>query len=318
MIEYLMFRKERLSVADLRGHTPWDTFLSSYNESERVKAVFDVVPAGRKSWLVADEYGYEDRELPQGQPSIRLGGGSEADAIVNGIAALGQDFEGIRLCVDITGFMRPHILFLVKYLARLGVEAFDVVYSEPVMYKSKEATQFALGEPHEVRQVAGFEGGHVTDVSNDLLLIGAGYDDVLVSRVVGQKESARVVFLYGLPSLSADMYQQSVMRMSRPADAVQGRLFRGDGVAFASANDPFVTAAVMSDLCRDARIRDAVKNIYLCPVGTKPQTLGFALAFLNEFEETPTSIIFPFSRSYAKETSTGVGRVWVYHIELGR
>ena len=316
MIEYLMYRKERCSVQDLSSRQPWDVFVSAYNDSDRVRQLFDATPAIRKRWLMASEYGYEESDAPVGAEIAWLSEVDEAAAIVDGFESLNVDWQTVKLCVDITGFMRPHILFLTKYLARRGVAKFDVVYSEPVKYKSKEKTRFALDDPFEVRQVSGFEGTHVTNVSGDLLVIGAGYDDPLVSRVAGNKEAARIVFLYGLPSLSADMYQESIMRMSQPLDAVEGRLFRGDGIAFASANDPFVTAGVLSGLCGDARSKHGVTNIYLSPLGTKPQTLGFALAYLKEFEGTPSSILFPFSKTYARETSTGIGRIWTYHIEL--
>ncbi len=316
MIEYLMCRKERCTVEELRVRQPWDVFVSAYNDSDRVRQLFDAAPARRKRWLMAHEYGYLESDAPLGPETVWLSDGGEATAIVEGFDSLDVNLRAVRLCVDITGFMRPHILFLTKYLAHRGVTDFDAVYSEPVRYKSKEATRFALGDPFEVLQVSGFEGTHVTNVSSDLLIIGAGYDDSLVSQVAGHKEGARVVFLYGFPSLSADMYQQSVMRMSQPLDAVEGRLFLGDGIAFASANDPFVTAGVLSQLCQDARRKHGVTNIYLSPLGTKPQTLGFALAYLKEFEGTESSILFPFSRAYARETSTGIGRVWTYHIEL--
>lgn len=301
---------------DLRGREPWDIFVSAYNDSDRVRTLFDAAPAQRKRWLMAAEYGYLESEAPVGSETIWLSGGDEAAAIFEGFDSIDTDWLAVRLCVDITGLMRPHILFLTKYLANKGVKEFDALYSEPVRYKSKEATRFALGDPFEVRQVSGFEGNHLTNVSSDLLIIGAGYDDPLVSQVAGHKEGARVVLLYGFPSLSADMYQQSVIRMSQPLDAVGGRLFLGDGVAFASANDPFVTAGVVSDLCSEARRKHGVTNVYLSPLGTKPQTLGFAIAFLKDLEGTASSILFPFSKAYARETSTGIGRVWTYHVEL--
>jgi hypothetical protein len=316
MIEYLKFRRERFELSRLGNCPQWDVLISAYNNSDRVRRVFEAAPARSKYWFMANEYRYERREAPTGSPVVWLPEGNESDAIVQGLTQTGVDFAKERLCVDITGFMRPHILFLTKYLSRVGVWRFDVIYSEPVQYTKKEATQFSIGDPYEVRQVSGFEGIHSTDVSTDLLVIGAGYDDQLVARVAGHKERSRVVFLYGFPSLSADMYQQSVLRMSKPIDAVEGRLLGGDGAAFASANDPFVTAAVLCEVCDEAKRRDNVTNLYLTPLGTKPQTLGFGIAYLRHFEGTPASIVFPFSHEYARETSTGIGRVWTYQVEL--
>jgi hypothetical protein len=89
-----------------------------------------------------------------------------------------------------------------------------------------------------------------------------------------------------------------------------------DRVFFALANDPFVVATELSDKLHELRARNSVDNIYLSPLATKPQTLGFALFYILELRNQPASIIFPFSTSYSRETSAGVGRTWCYEIRL--
>ena len=84
---------------------------------------------------------------------------------------------------------------------------------------------------------------------------------------------------------------------------------------FAPANDPFVTAAVLHETVTEHRRRGA-KNIYLCPLASRPQALGFALYYLYEARDEPVSIIYPFATRYARETTTGISRIWKYHIEL--
>jgi hypothetical protein len=84
-------------------------------------------------------------------------------------------------------------------------------------------------------------------------------------------------------------------------------------IFFAPANDPFVVASELSKKLKQLRLC-SVDNIYLSPLATKPQTLGFALFYLNELINEPASVVFPFSSSYYRETSKGVGRTWLYEV----
>ena len=59
-----------------------------------------------------------------------------------------------------------------------------------------------------------------------------------------------------------------------------------------------------------------ISNLYLAPLATKPQALGFALFYIKELEGMPASIILPINKSYARETGSGVGNVWRYKIQL--
>ena len=54
----------------------------------------------------------------------------------------------------------------------------------------------------------------------------------------------------------------------------------------------------------------------LCSLATKVQALGFGLFYLTEMETAAASIILPSIESYSRETSTGVGRSWLYPINL--
>lgn len=290
----------------------WDIFVSAYNDTQRVQAPFQKVRASSKYWVALPEYRYTDSELPASPNSIRFAfGASEADVIDGMVSKAGISPGSSKICIDITGFMRPHILYLVYYLKALGISSYNLLYTEPAQYRRKEKTEFA-SDVISVRQVAGFEGIHTDDVTNDILIIGVGYDDELISRVVDNKDSARVIQMLSLPSLSADMYQESILRLDRTALSIDPAI--EEQVFFSPANDPFVVATELSDHVKRLRDLGTVNNIYLSPLATKAQAVGFALYFLSELTTEPASIIFPFSRSYARETSTGVGRTWLYEV----
>ena len=312
-IEALLDAKIELLEVAARGHS-WDLFISAYNNSQRVQTVFPHVPAKRRSWWVIPEYGYGPEDLSDLDNPVVLTRGSEAQVVKAGLAGSGFD-PGVdkRLCIDITGLMRPHILFLMAHLQDIGVTQFDLLYTEPAQYSRRAETRFSIGEDVRVVSVEGYVGAHDSDTTGDLLVIGIGYDHHLISHAIQAKENARVVELHSFPSLSADMYHESILRLDR-VSSERSRV--GDEVQYSSANDPFVVAASLALAVRTAGTRRHVANIYLSPLATKPQAVGFGLHYLKRMRGTPTSIIYPLSPNYDKETSTGVGRSWVYPVHL--
>lgn len=238
---------------------------------------------------------------------IALEGSTESEIVNNQyLTDLVRKIKNKNFCVDITGFIRPHLLCLMKFLKENKIKKFDVVYAEPGWYKKREFTKFS-NKVLEVRLVHGYEGIQTYDNSDDLLIIGSGYDDQLIAAVANKKSSIRKkIHLFGLPALSPAFYQENRLCAYRAEDVKDLEFY------FAPAYDPFATAA---------KIRDIVKqheptNLYLSPLATKPQVLGFALYYLLEREGTSTNIIHPFYESYSKETSEKIGRLWKYTIEL--
>jgi hypothetical protein len=267
--------------------------------------------------VIHNEYEYQDSELPPGN-TFRSPERNEAPFMRNLVETFEADskkrIRDLAVCVDVTGFMRPHLLFLALYLNAQGVKRYDVLYSEPVQYKKKELTTFSEGSI-SVRQVAGFEGLNSSDQSNDFLVIGAGYDHRLIKAVAEKKDKADKVQIFGLPSLRADMYQENVLRAFKAADAVgTNKTFDADRF-FAPANDPFITAATLSEIVRLRQRYGPISNLYLSPLATKPQALGFALFYLAECVGKNASILFPISTRYERETSVGLSRVWRYTVQ---
>ena len=66
MIDYTIFYREILKESDdWSSGSPWDLFISAYNESERVQYVYEKVTADRKIWLAHAEYNYSEDECPE-------------------------------------------------------------------------------------------------------------------------------------------------------------------------------------------------------------------------------------------------------------
>ena len=307
-LDYTFMYKEVLA-ADGAIDVGWDVFLSAYNLNDRVKDLFGRVVASHKLWIIHPEYRLGAELLPGGEPFIDPGLG-EAEFCNRLLSVLPVAERGLSICIDITGMMRPHMMCLLYCLADRGVSKIDVLYSEPITYARRETTQFS-GGALDVRQVSGLEGMVDFDSTSDLMVIGAGFDDRQISEVAEHKDAARKVVLLGFPPLRADMYQQNLLRMDRSRDAI------GDVPPrwryFAPANDPFVTADVLRRIVNES---GDVSNLYLAPLSTKAQALGFVLYYMAECRGRSAHVIYPFSAQYADKTTEGLARTWRYVVEF--
>lgn len=305
------YREEIWPNSSIEGR--WDIFLSAFNLSERVRTLFDRIDAQRKVWIIHPEYDIPIEDIPKESEVLQYGVSDEANFCTQLLDYLPNDLTQFRLAIDITGFMRPHMMCLVGLLEQKGVGQLDLFYSEPVTYTRREATEFSKGEITSVRQVNGLEGYGNHRSHNDLMVIGAGYDHRLVSEVAQHKDAARKVVMFGFPPLRADMYQQNILRASRSWNALGNppRRWR----FFAPANDPFVTAEVLRDIVA-LNGGESITNLYLSPLATKAQALGFVLFYVTERRESNSSIIFPFSGRYEKETGAGLSRTWRYVLDF--
>lgn len=316
MDKYTLFYKQQLTGAQLAAGPPYDVFLSAYTKADRVRHVYDSVSARKKIWMVFPHFEFDIAELPPEERCIHLAR-EEHEFVHELLLHLPENLSALKFCIDVTGFIRPHLMFLVKWLSEKGVKRFDTIYAEPRQYREREQTEFSLEIIDEVRQVAGFEGDHIPDTSNDVLIIGVGYQDHLISQVAQNKAKAHKLQMFGYPPLRADMYQENVLKVHLASESLgAGRVNDVDCSLFAPAADPFVTASALSEKVKDMHRRKPITNLYLCPLATKAQVLGFTLYFLTECTTKSASIIFPFEAQYHKSTSVHVERIWRYTIEL--
>ncbi len=322
MTKYEYYYKREIDVnngnIDWRQQDYWDIFISSYNLSDRLINVFEDVKATSKYWFVSNEYHFDDQELPD--EYISLTGIDESDKVHSLMAEIRKHHSNLNqssICIDATGFIRPQLAFLLKYLKAMGISSVDIVYSKPQRYRLKEKTPFSL-IPNQTRPVHGYEGHHSTDTSNDILIIGAGYDVQLIKQVSTDKESCRKIFVVGFPSLQPDMYQENVLRINEVEAGLSFNPQQNDPIVyFAPAYDPFITASCIQEIVQTENKRKPITNLYLAPLATKPQLIGFVVYFLLEKYDAPTSLIFPFAERYEKKTSENLSGLWIYHVELG-
>jgi hypothetical protein len=315
-VDYSIFYKEKYEdIYSFENQNNWDLFISSYSESERVQTVFQKANAKEKHWLLLPEYNYSEKDISiKSDYNFLYSNNSESEFIIKYIDSIDIDSFRDEICVDITGFIRPYLIFLLRYLFEQNIKKLQVVYSFPQSYSRQELTRFTDNNVLEIRQVDGCSGIHSSDSSFDLLIIGAGYDYELINNIANHKSNAKKIQLFGFPSFHPDMFQENIIRAHLSEESIGGHEFRID--YFAPAHDPFITANVLQEIVMQQNQSKKVTNLYLCPLSSKPQTLGFALYYIWEGINMPTSIVFPFCSQYERVSTVGLSKIWKYYIEF--
>jgi len=324
-MDYSIFYKEELPI-NKKWDYEADVFITAYNTSDRCIELCKRMQSKETISIILPEYGYRDNEIPKNTNRIeyyQLFDQSEKLIVDNIFQKYKKNLNRKKLCIDITGFMRPQFMYIMKYLSTMKIKKFDVLYAEPVEYTKKENTTFSDGKISDVRQVNGYEGDHIIGNTKEILVIGSGYDYKLIQNVCDRKKNADVIQIYGFPSLKADMIQQNILaanmayyEMQDGSVSQEAHFWTRPNVYYAPANDPFETANIISKIVNKAKQINNRLNIYLSPISSKPQTLGFAIYYLWECINKPVSILYPITTKYQRETTVGISRVWKYSVEL--
>lgn len=303
-MDYTIFYKTSYDNGDVECGSGYDFFFSAYDGCERTTHIFDRIKAAEKLWLDFPHY----KNDFSGANVYHCISYHEEECFIDLFNQIKID-KTSKVCIDITGFIRPHLIFFINYLHRIGINTMDFLYSEPQHYRHAEDTTFS-GFIDEVKIIEGC-GSEVNlpNTDNDLLIISAGYDDKLITKVSQFKSKIKKkYYLLGFPSLQPDMYQENVLKIYKAKESIGQRIDR-----YAPAFDPFVTAQVIHDIVEE---NSDHSNIYLSPLSTKPQTLGIALYYLWNYKSKSINIVFPYSNVYHPKTATGVKKTWKYTFEL--
>ena len=303
-MDYTIFYKTSYDGGNVDCGEGYNFFFSAYDGCERTITIFDKIKSEEKIWI--DFPHYENNF--NGENVYHCNSHCEDECFIDLFSKIKLETNS-RICVDITGFIRPHLIFFTKLLHRLGIKQIDFLYSEPQHYNNAEDTTFS-GYIDEVKLIEGCGSPIIIpNTDNDLLIISAGYDDNIIQRVLQFKSKIKKkYFLIGFPSLQPDMYQENILKINKVKDSIGKKEDR-----LAPAFDPFVTAQMINNIVEE---NSNHSNIYLSPLSTKPQTLGIAFYYLWNFEKKPISIIFPYSNIYIPKTAMGIKKTWKYTFEL--
>lgn len=305
----------------------YDLFISAYNKEIMVLDVFKKVNAKKKIWLVFPDYNDLDlSEYSQGEYfSID---GSNIDYNTNESAFINSFLEKYsmntetdkRICIDVTGFIKPYMIFLILALEYLQYKNIDILYSEPKSYNNNEDTDFSINETKIVRTID-WNSKRILSYENDLLFINVGYDNKLVDNVVNfYKGIGKHRILLGFPSLQPIMYQENILNLVKTAENLH--IDHTFNPIFSSANDPFDTAKVINnELVQYIEKNKNVQNILLAPLATKAQALGIIYFYIKEYNKfaekgVTLHIVYPFTKSYSATSSNDLAKINRYTLEF--
>lgn len=295
---------------DAESTLKYDIFISAFDGCERTLSTYNRVYSPNKKWIIFPQYVYNgDIDVPDGLYSDKI---DEGEFILDVIESLDIK-KSSKVCIDCTGFLVPHLLFLIRFLQRKGIYKFDILYSEPVSYVKGEDTVFTMNN-NAPRPIGGYSTSARNINGDDALIIFAGFNNQLITNVARDKSKARYKTLFtGFPSLQADMYQQNLVQVYKSKETI--------GVTnveykMAPAYDPFTAADKLQNVIVSfMNTCSNVGYIHIAPLSTKPMAIASSLVYLYN-ENLPIDIIYPPSDIYFYGHAIGIKRTWRYVIEL--
>ncbi|MDK2047856.1 MULTISPECIES: hypothetical protein [Aliarcobacter] len=304
----------------------YDLLISAYNNEEMVFDVFTNIQSEKKVFLLLPDYNDLDLAKLSGLDIYKneIVTVQDKDLELNYINDFIEKFEietyrNKKLCIDITGFVKPYMVYFIKALYHMGFKNIDIIYSEPKLYTNQEETEFSEEEIINTRSINGYDLREEYG-KDDLLIINAGYDHKLIRSITGHKKFSRKQVLIGFPSLQPIMYQENILNLQKAYDDLG--IKHTSKLLYAKANDPFETAKIIKKyILKYINKMNDVKTIYFAPLGTKPQALGIVLFTLleeNFFEEKDIllKIIYPFSKSYSSSAGKKLFQINRYRLEF--
>ena len=286
----------------------YDVYISAFDGCERTSLIFDKIDSVEKKWIVFPQYEQEKDTLPEN--IVTCDKYTESEFVNEVIEAF--SLKDKRICIDSTGFLIPHLVFLIQLFKRIGIKCYDIIYSEPASYKRAEETEFTRSV-NAPRPIEGYSASAKNVNGNDALVIFSGFNDALVTSVARDKSKSLYKYLFtGFPSLQADMYQQNLIQLNKSKESI-GETF----VTYlkAPAYDPFVAANKLQEIVNQLMKEEyKIEYIHVAPLSTKPMAIASALVYLAN-PMCPIDIIYPPSDTYLSGHALGIKRTWRYTIE---
>lgn len=303
-------------------HNKYDLFISAYTDEDIVKNIYHYIEANEKLWLIFPEYKLDLEEIngEKFNPTLKDENTKEADYISGMYEHYIAKNTDKKICIDITGFNKPYLIFMITYLKEMGLKKIEFIYTEPQRYVKGNKTEFSE-DSISPRDIVTFDESFQSRGENDLFIINVGYDSRLVKSVL-EGIRAKIKPLLGFPSLQPIMYQENILNLIKSKNELG--INENEELLYAPANHPFITAQVVSEYV-EAYIEkyglDDIKKIYLSPLATKAQTIGMTLFYIFEkekYQEKDISIHirYPFTKKYSSSSSEGVFRINKYTIEF--
>lgn len=304
MIDFSIFYSEQNPTITDKSY---DFFISADDECDRTQNSFGEAIAKRKIFIR-----FPQQEYSTPNDTCYTNCEVQEDKYIQLLCKDLNILKNSKMCIDCTGFIIPHLLYLLGYLYRLEINEIDIIYNEPDQYRDKENTIFSKTITSPI-PIKGFEAIASDIRGEEILIIETGFQTELIREVVRSKsKAAERHCIIGFPSLHADMYQHSLIQLNKAKNNIGSTRVEYHK---APAYDPFISANKIIEIIKANR--QYKNNIFhISPLSTKPQAIGAALSYLLLNEKYPIDIIYPHSETYYSMNTIGTHRRWRYTIEF--
>jgi len=221
-----------------------------------------------------------------------------------------ENFEGARICVDITAIKQSLLFLLTKILLKsIKPSHLFAAYTEPLEYKKKKMD---IGDTEEfdlynkiIGSSKGVPGFYKAKGSKRILLVASmGFDSQRLQTIYESLKPQELIPIVGFPSfvpgwnLTAIKMNYRVLKESNSYDLLES----------CEAASPFG----IYDMLKEIYHRKSEEfDIYICPLGSRPHVLGTALFATDYFP----SVFLIYDHAVEKKfRSQDVLRVNIYHL----
>jgi hypothetical protein len=219
---------------------------------------------------------------------------------LRGVLGRGTDSS---IVLDISVFTKRHLLMMLRWLDDEGLwERLTIVYSEPEDYDVSQYIPLSFGLT-SFHQIPGFSA--CPDVSRPVhLVLFLGYEGDRALAVYEKVEPMRATLVVPHPPYNPSWIGRTEkFNADLLALVGEGRIQKVDPI------DPNATAEALVQIFGDGRGRGEHAKI-VCPLGTKPQTLGI-YSYMRECADPPAVVYASPLRHNHGFYSHGVGKSWV-------
>lgn len=213
--------------------------------------------------------------------------------------------EKSNIFVDITNIVIPDIFRLFFVLSKiLGIQHFNVIYSEPKYYKYLNGFYFKYEKEIAQREYKTIPEFFSSAVSRNVIFICfIGFERLVSKYVHDRKEHSDVLVINGFPAFYPKMKDISIEHNYELISAIGP-----DCIRYTQANDPFSAynelTAIMNEYPNEL--------LDICVLGSKPMALGACVFALKNPDVAKVS--FPFPLKPQKHSSIDVSMIWWYKI----
>ena len=211
--------------------------------------------------------------------------------------------QRLPLVIDISVFTKRHLLMLWRWLEDIAAwDRVSIVYSEPEDYIVSKSIPLTFGL-ESLQQIPGYPG--VADCSRPVhLVLLLGYEGDQALAVYEQIQPMHTTLFIPSPPYRPE-WEGRTETLNRDLLSLTG----DESCRRAEAIEPEETTVLLRSLL-DTPPHRGPNAVIICPLGTKPQTLG-VFEFLRESHDPPAIIYASPLRHNKSFFSHGIGRSWI-------